>query len=65
MKEKYPNTALDSFSFYQSLIDKDYDQPRPPMIVRVSIRIGDWKLISARGKRNLIPCKAMTLNSII
>ena len=51
LKEKYPNTAPDSFSFYRSLIDENHDQPRPPMIVRISVRMGDWKLISTRGKK--------------
>ena len=51
MKEKYPELAPDSFSFYNCLINQSQEHQRPPMVVRDSIRIGDWKLISSRGKK--------------
>ena len=51
MKEKCPKIAPDSFSFYSCLINQSQEYKRPPMVVRESIRIGDWKLISPRGKK--------------
>ncbi|EDM29156.1 arylsulfatase precursor [Lentisphaera araneosa HTCC2155] len=51
LKEKYPQVAPDSFSFYKNLINLNQKQSRPSMVVRESIRMGDWKLISSGGKK--------------
>lgn len=52
LKEKHSQVAPDSFSFYKGLLDKTYEHKGPPMVVRNSIRMGHWKLISARGKKS-------------
>lgn len=51
--KSYPGSAADSISFLPVLLDPAKPHPRPAMINRYAIRVGDWKLVAKHKPRDL------------